>query len=266
MRREEEIVRLAQRCLAEALKEAARRCGGVAIEEGGLLLVAGNHPCPVLVNSVVRTGTMDASEVLSRARKFFGERKHGYETWTRDGVDTDLEKAAVTAGMCVAAELSGMVLDRSPDVPKARPAVEVLRVVDIFDVHDFTNVVAEGFRDEAPGLSDLVRATFSDPRSIIAPDTAAFVARDHGEPVAAAMTMVKEGVAWIGWVATLPKARGHGLGRLATAIATRAGFALGARFASLEATKMGVPVYLGLGYREVLRYRTYWPGAVRQLA
>lgn len=262
MHREEEIVRLAQRCLAEALKEAARRCGGLAIEERGLLLVAGNHPCPVLVNSALRTGAMDATEALDRAEKFFGERKHRYEIWTRDGVDADLEKAAVTAGMRVAAELSGMVLDRSPDVPQVRPGVEVSRVADIHGVRDFTNVVAEGFRDEAPGLSDLVRSTFSDPRSIIAPDTAAFVVRERSEPVAAAMTMVKEGVAWIGWVATLPEARGHGLGRLATAAATRAGFALGATFASLEATKMGVPVYLGLGYREVLRYRTYWPADV----
>jgi hypothetical protein len=32
---------------------------------------------------------------------------------------------------------------------------------------------------------------------------------------------------------------GRGLGRLSTAAATRAGFALGARFASLEATKNG---------------------------
>jgi GNAT superfamily N-acetyltransferase len=257
--REEDVVRLAQRCLVEVLKETARRCGGAAVEQHGLLLVAGNHPCPVLVNSVLRTGTMVASEVLGRAEAFFGERGHHYETWTRNDEDADIERAALAAGMRFAAELTGMVLHGSPDVPELGPSVEIRRVEDIHGLRDFTNVVAEGFRDEAPGLSDLVRSIFSRPDSIIAPDTAAFVVWDRGQPASAAMTMVKEGVAWIGWVATRSEARGRGLGRLATAAATRAGFTLGARFASLEATTMGAPVYLRLGYEEVVRYRNYWP-------
>jgi hypothetical protein len=94
--------RLAQRTLAEALKETSRRCSGVVLEEHGLLLVAGNHPRPVFVNSALRTGTMDASEVLSRAEAFFGKRGHRYEIWTRDGADADLEKAALAAGMRLA--------------------------------------------------------------------------------------------------------------------------------------------------------------------
>ena len=256
---DEEIVRLTQRCLAEVIKETARRCGGDLIEQDGLLLVAGNHPCPVLLNSALRTGTMDATEALRRAEAFFGERRHRYETWTREGADADLEKAALAAGMHLAAELSGMVLHRSPDVPKSRPDVEVRRVEDMDGVQDFINVAAEGFRDETPCLYELVRATFSDPRSILAPDTVAFVVWNRGEPVSTALTMVKEGIAWIGWVATLPGARGRGLGRIATAAATQEGFALGAAFASLEATRMGVTLYSKLGYREVLRYRNYWP-------
>lgn len=51
--------------------------------------------------------------------------------------------------------------------------------------------------------------------------------------------MVKVEVAWIGWVATHPQFRGRGLGRLATAEATWAGFVLGGKFASLEATMPG---------------------------
>jgi hypothetical protein len=72
--------------------------------------------------------------------------------------------------------------------------------------------------------------------------------------------MVKNDIAWIGWIATRKEYRGLGLGRLATIAATRAGFLLGATFASLEATRMGFPVYARLGFEEVLRYRNYWPG------
>jgi hypothetical protein len=89
-----EIVRLAHRCLIEVLKETVRRCDGVSMEQRGLFLVAGNHPCPVFLNSALRTGVMDAKEVLSRAARFFGELETQYELWTRDGVDADLEKAA----------------------------------------------------------------------------------------------------------------------------------------------------------------------------
>jgi predicted GNAT family acetyltransferase len=255
----DKTMRLAQRCLAEVLKELARRCGGAALEERGLLLVAGNHPCPVLVNSVLRTGPMDAHEVLRRAAVFFAERGHSYEIWTRTGVDDDLENAAMAVGMRFSAELTGMVIHRNPELPECHAGVELRRVQDIRGVRDFTNVAADAFLGEGPGISELVRATFSDSRSLLADDTAAFVVWDHGEPAAAAMTMVKEGVAWIGWVATRIEFRGRGLGRLSTAAATRAGFALGARFASLEATKMGAPVYLRLGFHKIMNYRNYWP-------
>jgi len=255
----EETVRLAQRCFAEVITEIARRCGGAALEGSGLLLVAGNHPCPVLMNSVLRTGPMDAQEVLGRAAVFFAERGHSYEIWTRTGVDDDLENAAMAVGMSFAAELKGMAIHRSPELPECDAGVELRRVQDIQGVRDFTNVAADGFLGEGPGISELVRATFSDSRSLLADDTAAFVVWDHGEPASVAMTMVKEDVAWIGWVATRVEFRGRGLGRIATAAATRAGFGLGARFASLEATKMGVPVYRRLGYGEIMNYRNYWP-------
>ena len=255
---EVETARLAQRCLLEALKEIARRCDGVAIEQRGLFLVAGKHPHPGLVNSALRTGVMDAAEVLARAETFFGELENQYELWTREGVDEDLEKAAQDAGMRFAGEFSGMVMHEAPKVGDAREGVEVRRVRDEADAREFAEVAAEAFRGEAPGAEEVVRAIFRDTESLLGEETAAFVARARGKPASVAMTMVKEEVAWIGWVGTIPELRGHGLGKLTTAAATRAGFALGGKFASLEATKMGLPVYRRLGYREIVRYRNYW--------
>jgi hypothetical protein len=85
---EKQLVTRAQRALVAVLKETAQRCGGLVQEEDGLLLVAGNHPCPVLVNSALRTGSMDAKEVLNRAQAFFGKLGRGWETWVRDDADT----------------------------------------------------------------------------------------------------------------------------------------------------------------------------------
>jgi hypothetical protein len=255
----DEIVDRSRRALAEVLKETALRCGGQVREEDGLLLAAANHPCPVLVNSALRLGAMDAEEVLSRSRKFFGELGHGWETWIRHGADADLERAAREHEMQLAPELVGMVAEFCPDLPEPRPGVELRKVTDSQGVRAFREVAADGFREEAPGLSDLIHALFSEERMLIAPDTAALVVHYWGMPAATAMMMLKEGIAWIGWVATRPYSRRLGLGQLATAAATRAGFELGAKFASLEATEMGVPVYLRLGYREIARYRNYWP-------
>ena len=254
-----ETIRRAHHCLTEVLKETAQRCGGVAQEKDGLLLVAVNHPCPIFVNSALRTGPADAASVLRRSREFFAARDRYCETWALIGADTDIEQAAIAAGMQVAIEMVGMVLHQSPAMPAIPAGVEIRRVENAEGVKDFAHVASEGFRDDAPGLGDLVSMIFSEPRSLLAPDTAAFVVRSQGQPAAGALTMVKDNVAWIGWVATIPKFRRQGLGKLATAAATSAGFQLGADFASLEATPAGAPVYSRLGFEEILRYRTYWP-------
>lgn len=252
---------LATRCLVSVLKETARRCGGESRDESGLVLVAGTHPCPVIVNSALRTGQMDAAEVLRRTTIFFGERHHSYELWIRDGVDADLETAALDSGMQFGVALTAMIAAHCPPPPTLLPGVAIQPVTDSNGVRDFIGVVADGFQDEAPAMPDLVRSTFADPASLLATDTAAFVVSSQGEPAAAALTMVREGVAWIGWVATRADFRRRGLGAIATAVATRAGFSLGGRFATLEATAAGRSVYTRLGYRAIAEFRNYWPAS-----
>ena len=251
------------KALAEVLTQLADRCSGEARHENGLLLVAGSHPCPLIVNSALRTGSLAADSVIQRASAFFADRKRHYELWTRDDVDADLQAAAQGCGMRLAVELRGMILDSTPALPPCGAGAELREVHDASGVRAFATVVAEGFRDEAPDAESLVHSVFAESRSLIAPDTRAFVAWLSGEPAAAAFTMVRAGVAWVGWVATRPNFRGRGLGSLVAAAATRAGLALGADLASLEATPLGTPVYARLGFREISRYRTYWPDNVR---
>ena len=54
---------------------------------------------------------------------------------------------------------------------------------------------------------------------------------------------------------SLEQARGKGLGRAVTVAATNAGFDLGADIASLQASPMGKPIYLKLGYETAFEYR-----------
>jgi len=87
----------------------------------------------------------------------------------------------------------------------------------------------------------------ADPRVRIA------VADLDDEPVAGAMAIRSDGgVLGVYAVFTKDRARRKGLGRAVTWAAIRSGFeAWGSRIAVLEATPMGVPLYLSMGFSEI---------------
>ena len=58
-------------------------------------------------------------------------------------------------------------------------------------------------------------------------------------------------------VATVPGARGRGVGRAVTLAALRDGAAAGCRMAVLQASEMGHPVYERLGFRDFGAYDIY---------
>ena len=84
-----------------------------------------------------------------------------------------------------------------------------------------------------------------------------WIALLDGAPVAAAGLFVAAGVAGIYNVATVPEARGRGIGRAITAAALVEAVARGQRTAVLGASEMGYPVYRRLGFRDVSRLRSY---------
>ena len=76
-----------------------------------------------------------------------------------------------------------------------------------------------------------------------------YVARDDGEAVAALLTADHEGDCSIWWVATHPEARGRGLASGLMRRALSDGRERGNDISTLQATKMGRPIYEALGYR-----------------
>ncbi len=58
-------------------------------------------------------------------------------------------------------------------------------------------------------------------------------------------------------VATVPAARGRGVGRAVTLAALRDGAGAGCRMAVLQASEMGHPVYERLGFRDFAAYDIY---------
>ena len=86
------------------------------------------------------------------------------------------------------------------------------------------------------------------------------VTRD-GVAIATAMTFESDGVASVQWVGTISSARGSGLGTLVTTHVTNAAFERGASSCTLQASRMGEPIYRALGYETIYHYAEYvrWP-------
>ncbi len=239
---------------AEALRELARRSGGVVHDEDGLMLYASPHPFPVLVNGAFRTdGRLKPGAILERVRAFFAPRERGFTINVRAHADADLRTVCDEAGLVQIGDAPGMVLDHrlADAVPPA--GVTLRRVTTVADAAAFGEI--QGAAYATYGMPpEVALACVGHLDVLCAPHIVTLLALVDGTPAAGAMTIVSHGVAGIYWVGTVPDARGRGLAELCTRAAGNAGFDLGARIAALQASVMGEPIYRRMGYVEVTRY------------
>ncbi len=254
--RREELIELSDLNYAEANRELSRRVGGAVLDEDGLLLFAGGHPLPVLCNAVMRTGATgdpSASAVIARADTFFGARGRGYTINVRAHADADLHAAALEAGLVEFGQAPAMVLEHRLDDAVQPPGVTIERVETEKQAEEFSAVMGDAYA--SLGMPpDVAPAIIRHP-VLVAPHIVSLLARlEDGTPAAGAMCIFTHGVAGVYWVGTTPAARGRGLAELCTRAVGNAGFDMGARIASLQASPMGEPVYRRMGYVEVTRY------------
>jgi len=78
-----------------------------------------------------------------------------------------------------------------------------------------------------------------------------------GKPVATSLLVLHKGVAGIYCVATLEEARGRGIGAALTREPLLVAKGLAYDFAVLQSSKMGLPVYERLGFREYCKIKAY---------
>jgi hypothetical protein len=118
---------------------------------------------------------------------------------------------------------------------------------------EFSTVMTEAYA--SLGMPEDVAPAIIRLPVLVAPHIVSVLARlEGGAAAAGAMCIFTHGVAGVYWVGTTPAARGHGLAELCTRAVGNAGFDMGARIASLQASVMGEPVYRRMGYVEVTRY------------
>jgi ribosomal protein S18 acetylase RimI-like enzyme len=254
---ERTVRQLTRRGLAGSLRELVARCGsGVAAEDDGMLLYAAGPPHPGLFNGALRVENgLVGPEALRVAGRFFARLGRAYTLWTLDE-DGDLESAARTAGLLLAAELPDMVLDRPPPPGPTPAGVTVRRVADGHDVRAAHDVLGQAFA--TLGVPRGVwSAVWPGVDSLAAPHITTVVADLDGRPAATAMAVVTGDVGQVLNVGTVPWARGRRLGEAVTRATIEAAFAAGAAAVALQATVMGEPLYRRLGFAEVGRSRCY---------
>lgn len=231
---------------------------GAEIENGdGWLFGAATPEHPLISNAAYRTDdALDPGDMIERSREFFGARGRGYSLWARAGLpeDEELIATAEAAGFRAAYEMPEMTLT-GPVAEATLPAgSEMIRLSTAGEAEHYWRVAASSY--ESIGFPPEVFGHYEGLERLAASDgVAAFLATLDGEPVSIATTIVSHGIAGIYWVGSVERARGRGLGRSVTAAATNAGLAMGAGVASLQASPMGAPIYLAMGYEAVYDYR-----------
>ncbi len=237
---------------------------GALDEADGIVLCAGGSWIPVVGNGAFRTDDdVDATELVARADSFFAGLARGFCVKVRDsGQDEDLRQACEAAGLTVFGEASPEMICRVR-LPDREPAagLSVRWVDDEASLADFVAVNSRAYATYGMP-AEVLGELFDDPAQVLADDAVHIVVvhRD-GEPLATALMYESKGTADLQWVGTVPAARGAGLGALVTTLATNLAFDRGASSCSLQASPMGAPVYLALGYRIAWRYVEYvrWP-------
>jgi GNAT superfamily N-acetyltransferase len=259
------MIQLADGNLSSFLRHLATTApGGSYLEDERYLLFAGGHEYPgTYTNGVIRkSSAITPAELLARADAFFGDLGRRYMTWVRAHADLDLEREVRRRGYWLRppdAGTAGIATERRlAPLPPPAPGthVEIRRADDEASLHAYRDVIARGYQlAEAPG--DMLETVLFSIDSLRVPEVTAFVAYRDEQPIGGSMAYVTGDVAGLQWLATVPEARGTGVGKRLFWAATDAAFDQGARCVTGQASAMGTPIWVAMGFSVVTRYRRY---------
>ena len=195
---------------------------------------------------------------IDQVLDYFRELKIDMSWWVGPtSTPADLGERLVARGLVADGVAPGMAVSLEGWTPP--PVPEGLVVEPTLDVASFRRameVMFAGFEMPADLLvpfEERFRGFCVGPGAI----QRTFLATAEGMPVATSLGMVVDDVVGIYNVATAPDARRRGFGGAITAAAMAYGRELGARWAILESSPMGVSVYERLGFRQVCEVVVY---------
>lgn len=204
-------------------------------------------PCNIVFKSRLKPEHIDNTieSVIEKART----RNVSLRWWiSRDTEPADLGDHLTAHGFATSGPTPLMAIDllsmkRDATVPSN---LSITEVRDKTDFETWCHLAAQGF-----GISPLREPAMSKWFTIALESGLPmrfYLAFQDGEPVATSQLFPAEGVAGIYYVTTIPKARNQGIGYAVTLEPLKAALALGYRVGTLQASKMGEPVYRKMGF------------------
>jgi GNAT superfamily N-acetyltransferase len=224
-------------------------------EEGGLYTWRTPIPHPWYSGVVCSAppGADAGERILATVEYFKARRVVAFIWWFAPGIEiAEWAPHLVAHGFAHDQRTPGMALDLADLAAVAPPpSVEIRRVVDrdVLRTWVSTFIPAYGAPEDC---AEPILEVYAGLHLAEDPWRHYLVYLD-GQPVATASMFLAAGVAGIYDVATLPPARGRGIGTLSTLVPLLEARRMGYRVGTLQSSPQGLPVYERMGFRTVCR-------------
>lgn len=222
------------------------------LEFDGLLVTNCGQPAPFFNVAFVQRPLHSPRESIKRVLGYFEERALPCLICFPPHLDPDAEALVAGHGFELAEPHPGMILNPIPALPECPPELEIRLVVGDSELEDFQNTAELGF-----GMPFSLPQHLASPRFRDHPAVSMFVGYVNGRPASTSCLITTGSVAGVYWVSTLEGFRGRGIGAAISAHAIRIGQSLGCDMATLQASRMGRPVYERMGFEITDEYRNY---------
>lgn len=171
----------------------------------------------------------------------------------------DLGKRLLKHGLVLDERLPGMAVDlRMLPLDEAPPAGITIKVVeDAAEMEQWIYTLSEG-SSFPPFVTTLLLDILQRQGYHQSEQYRPYCALRDGRVVGTSLLSPGGGLAGIYNVCTQPEERGRGIGRAITLAALRSAYSRGYRHATLQSSKMGLPIYRRLGFEELCTFEFYF--------
>ena len=230
---------------------------GEYVERRDVAIVCCGLPADQLNWGLLKPPCGDVAAAAEAVRAYFGERSLPFQVSAREtGGERPLQALEAAGWRRRPDATPGMTLAISASlaIPKPPAPLVIEQVGSPEELVAFRETAFRGF-----GFPTTTARYFLNERLLALPGVRLYAGKIDGEVVSTSMLMATGNVAGIYWVATLEAARGRGYGEALTWATVAGGRELGCAVASLQASKLGRPVYARMGFEHVLDYGHYLP-------
>ncbi len=220
-----------------------------------VVLLSSGLPVPLFNPAFVSHTSADPQAIVTRIVDYYASMDAPFVVYFRDEVTLGLAEACATAGLVEHWRPALMVLDPIPTGNDDPPSEIDLKPVTTDTLDSYTTVLSEGFGMPRDLTTQVSSSATARPRALDPAHRNGWRRTDRRQCGLRVPTVSQASTTF----ATVPRARGRGIGATMTWAAVHAGQQVGATRAILQSSEQGEPVYQRMGFTTPTRYRQFQP-------